>query len=518
MTTSDEIQPILDYTARDFDSIRSMLVGIAKGKMPEWETAGEANDFGTLMLELYAYMGDVTNYYIDRVSSEAFLGTAQRRQSVLYISEMLGYKPLGQQAATVLVTFSLSSDYDPVDDPYITIPSGTTLATNADSTEDIVWFSTDYTVVLYPGESVEVSATEGAEVTEFFGAASGAPNYEIMLANPGVVNRTVQLRTKEGVNYGGGSAYPAEYVDWFEVDAVSSALPTQSAFSTYLDDQGYTHVLFGDGAAGRIPPPGADIEVTYRYGVGSLANDISTGAITNVDDTSLPSAPYLTVSNSGSPLGGSDPESIGSMRQSVPKASRIRSRAVTLADFNSLAIQVPGVAKAKAYGQTYSAVNVRIAPVGGAVEENLMASLRSKVDDYLRDKVLIGSTVYVEDVQWTDIWIEMELYVLDGFNQSQVESSVMTALENYLSFDNQDFGGKITIGNIYRRAMSVEGVDYVDVTTLRTETTSGVGNRTIPELNIARVHPIDESLGDDGNGGWLDPYGIVINSHGGLGS
>ena len=43
---------VLDYTSRDFTAIRTQLVGLARGLMPEWETAGEAPDFGTLLLEL----------------------------------------------------------------------------------------------------------------------------------------------------------------------------------------------------------------------------------------------------------------------------------------------------------------------------------------------------------------------------------------------------------------------------------------------------------------------------------
>ena len=101
---------VLDYTSRDFTAIRAQLVGLAKGLMPEWETAGEASDFGTLLLELFAYMGDVMHFYIDRTASEAFLGTAVRRQSVMYIADMLGYRPVGQQAATVELVFSLDAN------------------------------------------------------------------------------------------------------------------------------------------------------------------------------------------------------------------------------------------------------------------------------------------------------------------------------------------------------------------------------------------------------------------------
>ena len=112
---------VLDYTSRDFAAIRAQLVGLAKGFMPEWETVGEAPDFGTLLLELFAYMGDVMHFYIDRTASEAFLGTAIRRQSVLYIADMFGYKPIGQQSATVKLEFSYSADAE----ENLLIPHGT---------------------------------------------------------------------------------------------------------------------------------------------------------------------------------------------------------------------------------------------------------------------------------------------------------------------------------------------------------------------------------------------------------
>ena len=61
--------------------------------MPDWQTAGESVDFGTLLIELFAYMGDTLNFYIDRTASEAFLATAVRPQSVMYIADMLGTRP-----------------------------------------------------------------------------------------------------------------------------------------------------------------------------------------------------------------------------------------------------------------------------------------------------------------------------------------------------------------------------------------------------------------------------------------
>ena len=73
----DQGKVVLDYTSRDFNAIRAQLVGLAKGLMPDWQTAGEPSDFGTLLLELFAYMGDVIHFYIDRTASEAFRSTSQ---------------------------------------------------------------------------------------------------------------------------------------------------------------------------------------------------------------------------------------------------------------------------------------------------------------------------------------------------------------------------------------------------------------------------------------------------------
>ena len=106
-SSTEGTRVILDYTSRDFVAIRTQMVGLARGLMPDWQTVGETGDFGTLLLELFAYMGDVLNFYIDRAASEAFLGTALRRQSVLYIADMFGYKPVGQHSANVRLLFDL---------------------------------------------------------------------------------------------------------------------------------------------------------------------------------------------------------------------------------------------------------------------------------------------------------------------------------------------------------------------------------------------------------------------------
>jgi hypothetical protein len=453
---------VLDYTSRDFTAIRAQLVGLAQGLMPDWETVGEASDFGTLLLELFSYMGDVMHFYIDRTASEAFLGTALRRQSVLYIADMLGYRPIGQQAASVNVEFTLDSNAT----ASVTIPSGARVYNEANSADDLVVFETNIPVTIAPGETISVFTTEGiTQHDRLLGVSKGAPNAEYVIPDKGVVFNTVSIRSNEA-----GQTLP-----WAFVTDLSLARPTQPAFTTFLDDADFTHVIFGDNAAGRIPPTNAELFVTYRFGRGAMANDLSSDAINSLAASSVPGVDLwgITVRNPESPTGGTDPETVDAMRQSIPRAAaRIKSRAVTLNDYADLAMQVPGVAKSVAHGTVYTAVHVRIAPTGGVASTDTMSRLIASVEDYMKDKIIVGSTVYadpddIEDL-WQDVFVRVLVHVTEGFNRTSVRLQVETVIRQLLSFNAVDFGTAITIGKIYRAALAVQGVEYAELMWLNT--------------------------------------------------
>ena len=155
-TTGDRI--VLDYTSRDYKSIRSMLVGLAKGLLPDWQTVGDTGYFGTLLLELYAYANDVTNYYIDRMASEAFLGTAVRRQSVMYIADMLGYRPTGQKSAVVSLSFTWKWDENTINEnAFSNYDIESAEVSNSLVTMVLSNSNGDFRVNVYPGQTITVS-------------------------------------------------------------------------------------------------------------------------------------------------------------------------------------------------------------------------------------------------------------------------------------------------------------------------------------------------------------------------
>jgi len=512
---------ILDYTARDFEAIREMIVGVARGVYPEWQTVGEANDFGTVLLEMYAYVADVTNFYIDRVAAEAFIQTATLRESVNNIAEMMGYRPIGQRAALCEVKFTI----DPAHPADITIPAKTRLLTDIPNQQQPFVFETDHPITLYMGgEAQYTTATEGL-TTDWttIHVSVGNPALSVRIPEANVIQDSVAVRTREGTFVHNNSLTDTpNYIFWTEIDAVSTARPNQSAYATRVDDAGYTYLIFGDGSAGRIPPVGAEIDVTYRSGRGAAANSVAIGDISIIDSMVVNPA-FCSVTNPTIPVGGANPESLESMRKSIPKARRIRDRAVSLKDYADLAIQVPGVEKAVSFGQIYSAVSIKIAPVGDRdtlESKPLMDALAGRVSDYMSDKVMIGSVVYVDPAEISDFYLSMEVHVKPGYGQQVTLQEVRGVLYELASYVEMDIDEELFIGEVYRAAMKIDGVDWVNILhfSLSEPVTEGATSGVVENLkplfgSILQFAPIPTDVTDINGGGLkLFGYGGVVAS------
>lgn len=90
-----KIVPI-NYTNREYLSIRQDLIQLAEMYYPEsFQDFSEAS-FGSMMLDAVAYVGDQLSFYLDYNINEAFLDTAYQYSNIVRHGAILGYKTKGR--------------------------------------------------------------------------------------------------------------------------------------------------------------------------------------------------------------------------------------------------------------------------------------------------------------------------------------------------------------------------------------------------------------------------------------
>lgn len=451
--------PQVDYTSRDYASIREDLIDLIPEYAPLWTNRDPA-DFGMTILETFSYMGDILNYYIDKSANEAFISTASQRENVLQLARLLGYKPTESTASTVTVTFSNTSASS------ITVPALTQVATSTvanASTNQIVFETVSAVTVPAGSTSTIATAVQGVTVTsELIGVSNGQVNQTFQLADAPVISGSISLLVGS-INYS-----EVQYlIDFNGYDPV---------FSTYTNASGTTFIVFGDNISGRVPPNNAEIYATYRVGGGAEGN-VATNTIrfvlTNAASGLSVLNKFVSGSDDGSASGGADPESTDSIRINAPLSVRSLNRAVSLSDYSSLVVQVSGVAKAIAIADVYSSVTVFFAPYGdkgiqidGVTPSTVFNTLKATVQEYLVDKIPANTTVTFQPPSYVPVLIDAAVTCLPQYKQSLVEADVNSIISELLAFDNVAFADRITLQDVLAAISSVQGVAYAQITRL----------------------------------------------------
>lgn len=120
----------INFTAFDYQSIKQSMIDYIKLYFPEtYNDFIESSEFIAL-LELFAYLGEITAYRIDMAAHENFLPTAQRKQSVLRLAKLISYNASRNIPARGLVKISSISTTEPVYDVRGTNLAGTRITWN----------------------------------------------------------------------------------------------------------------------------------------------------------------------------------------------------------------------------------------------------------------------------------------------------------------------------------------------------------------------------------------------------
>jgi hypothetical protein len=314
-----------DYTSRDFDALRARLYALVESVFPEW-TDHEVAGFGNLLVEMFAFVGDVLGYYVDQQGRESRLATATQRKNVIALARMLGYRMSGATAATALIDLALPS---PPRLP-IVIPQGSVVRTR--EAQNPVRFQLLDEVTIAAGQQVAtVTAEHSTSHRQVFDARS-LRGTDLVLDRVPFLDRSARVTATDG-----------EYV---EVETLLHSGPNDRHFIVLIDQNDRATLRFGNGQSGASPT-GA-IEVRYKTGGGARGN-VDPGQLTLFDGVpkDVEGTPLaLRVTNRERASGGTERESVASAKLLAPLSLRATTRSVCREDFEIHALELPQVARA----------------------------------------------------------------------------------------------------------------------------------------------------------------------------
>ena len=174
-----KIVPI-DYTHREYETIRRDLLQIVERFYPDNFKDWSEASFGSLMIDAVAYIGDQLSFYLDYNVNESFLDTAYQYSNILRHGRVLGYKYTGRPSTYGTVAF------------YIVIPASSTG----------IGPDTNYIPILKRGsrfssqtglnfvltENIDFSDPKFPSVVATVDATTGAPTYYAIKARGNVVS------------------------------------------------------------------------------------------------------------------------------------------------------------------------------------------------------------------------------------------------------------------------------------------------------------------------------------------
>lgn len=444
------------YTKEQFEDILYYLKDEIQKRFPQW-TAHNDDDFGTVVLELFAGIADMFRFYQNVTAVESFPCLARLRESLVRHAKWLGYTPKPAGAARTTLEFTVENPLQGA-----LVPRGTKVST-ADGT--IVFETVEELAIGVGRTSGQVGAVHAHLIEkETVGTATGRKNQRLALRRKPLVVLTTADPTP----------LPAVRVfvngeEWQNVRSLAwaSSLGDRigKAFKVEIEADDTAYIVFGDGIFGDVPEAGAVITAEYWVGggrEGNVGKNMLTRLVSDVPN-------IKSVTNIEPAVGGSERESEEELRRNIPSQVVTRGRAVTREDYKRLLEAFAEVEKVNVRHRDNNVVEVYVYPTGGA---ELTEELADKLGAYLDDIRMITEDVRILPAEKVLVNITAVVWYAPGYEALEVSAEAEQALRDL--FSEPDFARHLYPSDIYKALLSVSGVAKVDVDLLARAGGSGV--------------------------------------------
>ncbi|MHA1690367.1 MAG: hypothetical protein ACTSU7_01890 [Candidatus Heimdallarchaeaceae archaeon] len=461
----------LNYTQYDFNDIVTQLENRLK-LSDVWHDTYKSST-GQMLIELFAYVANLTLYYIERRAEESYINTAQNRSSIINLVKLINYEPKRVVSSTGILTFYL----DEANDYNVFIPKWTECQT----TTGIKFLTLEATTIIKGETSLEVNAIQG-ELATLEVTGDGTTDQEYIISETNVEdssNNDTLIVVVDGET-------------WTKVSSFLYSENTSKHYRviTNLDDT--VTIKFGNDVKGKAPENGSSIIITYVLSDGLDGNVYTDGSITTINNTiyntNSETVSDINVSNDAtivdsdstltrSFLGGDDRESTEEIRYEAPRVFATGDRAVTKNDFIAILENMPGIANVNVWGELeeaedagkdadYEMLNkIKICMILQEWE-TANSTFEATVSEDLYDQSMIAVKYeFVDPVIIKVIVNFSSIVAASGSSLTDVQSTVESALATkFILGDTTKLGTPIRYSNLVRTVDALDDVEYHTMT------------------------------------------------------
>ena len=458
---------MINYSNRDFASIKAALLKNIETNFPTTFNDFYEDSSGVMFTEAFANVADLLSFYLDIAASNAFIKTANIRQSVSRLGETVGFRLHSVTPSLVALTGTLPA----VQAGTVTLNEGQAVTVQKNG------YSYTYTTVedmhIPEGNIIgSANAVEGFFVTETF-SLEGEPDQEITLGTKGASFDYATVTVNGEV--------------WTESQFFIQEDETSKIYSLRLNENGYLVVTFGDGDLGMIPPQFGTVVIKYLIPSG-VTGSISQGSI-NVDVTpdSHPSI-LMNLTNNTHSSGASDGMTIEKAKIAIPGHTRAVGRLFSKPDYIDNVGTYPGVDRIAVYtledtcvaGQYIRPWQVICYLTFEDGEPGNEAKLL-EIFDWATERKNVGTDISIRNAEEVTIDIAGVIDFMPGAFKKNVILAAETALKTI--FSKADIGESVPESLLISTIQTTSGVASVALT-------SGASD-TIEQHQIAKLGKIE---------------------------
>jgi len=377
MATNDSRLIVTEF---DFDDIKSNLKTYLKAQTEFTDYDFEGSGMSVL-LDVLAYNTHYLGFNANMLANEMFLDSASLRSSVVSHAKTLGYEPTSASApmATVDVTLNSTSLTS------ATMDAGTVFTTTVDGT-DYQFVTISDVTASNTGAGVPftgVDIYEGTYITTRYTVDSSDVDQRFLLPDNRSDTSTLTVKVQTSAADSTTTTY-TKATDITQVSSISNSYFLQEV------ESGKFEVYFGDGVIGKALSDGNIVILQYVVTNKSAAN----GASVFNNSTAIATITDISVATTLSASGGSELETISSIKYNAPLDYASQGRCVTAEDYklyakklftNTESVQVwggedgsydssLGVVSTASYGRVYISIKSTTGNVLTSAEKNQLVT------------------------------------------------------------------------------------------------------------------------------------------------